>query len=74
MVGWMRSLNRCNFSYRVLGLKEEWCGWKWRAHKYLEALHQLPHNAIVILCDAYDAMAVRDSAGVCCRMCLMLSL
>ena len=58
-------MNRCNYFYRVLGLGEGWQGWGWRATKYLEALYTLPPKMVVILLDAYDAFAIRDSAEVC---------
>ena len=64
LAGWVRSMNRFNFVYRILGLGEEFEGWSWRARKYLQALHSLPSNQLVILCDAYDLLARRDSAGL----------
>ena len=57
-------MNRFNFSYRILGLGEEFWGWSWRATKYLQALHTLPPDHLVIICDAYDLLARRESADL----------
>ena len=57
-----RSLHQQGYQYRLLGWGQPWRGWRWRIELYLTALRDLPPDTLVVLLDAYDALAARPAA------------
>ncbi len=47
----------------VIGSGEKWEGWITRMNAYKEFCANLPEKELVVLCDAYDVLCLRDSAG-----------
>lgn len=54
------SCSRNNLKYKVIGLNEQFLGWRWRMEKYLLEIKNYNDKDIIILCDSYD-MLFQDS-------------
>lgn len=47
----------------ILGKGVKWESWHTRTKAYIEYLSQLPKDEIVVLCDAFDVLCIRDNDG-----------
>src|SRR6188508_1179063 len=62
------SLCKFKYNYRVLGLGQPWLGYPTKIRLYHDALFsimtEVDPNQIVVLMDAYDAIALREPYGL----------
>lgn len=67
LINSLESLNKYGYQHTVLGLGEQFGGWRHRMQKYRDAasdLAKIDSDALVVCMDAYDAISLRSSAGL----------
>ena len=55
----VRSAEIHNVDLVLLGMGEQWRGWKWRLEKYCEFARTLDPNELLIFTDAFDSLILR---------------
>lgn len=50
------SCKKNNLKYKIIGLNENFLGWRWRMEKYYNELKNYKNNDVIIFCDSYDIL------------------
>ena len=55
-----KSCSKNNLNCKIIGLNQEFKGWKWRMKMYLEAIKYYNDDDIIIFSDCYDVIVQED--------------
>lgn len=58
---WVNSCKSNNCIPNIVGMGEQFKGWKWRTEKYLEFLDSRKNDEIILIMDVYDTLVVKDA-------------
>jgi len=61
VVNYRATLDAFGYDHQMLGFGEKWEGWRYRMKKYRDACLALEPTEIIVLSDAEDVLACRDS-------------
>src|SRR5439155_1134062 len=61
---WRATMQKFGHETVVLGMGKPWQGWMTRTQEYSNYLRTLPPTTVVVLMDAFDALACRSPEGL----------
>ena len=59
-----KSCSKNNLNCKIIGLNQEFKGWKWRMKMYLEAIKYYNDDDIIIFSDCYDVIVQEDKETI----------